>query len=674
MRRLAAIWAALFLLLAPAAQGAFDDPLFVYVPEPKLGLPPPPPVPPPTGYFNGPCGLAVDSSGRFYVADYYHDAVDVFNPPTSPFIAPPAYLAQLDDIDPLDGPCGLALDAANNLYVNDYHRALAKFGPSPSFSAGPVFDTEQPTGVVVDPTSARVYVNERTYIGVYGLGGAPVLDGAEPLRIGEGSILDGYGLALSRFGATAGHLYVADAAGDEVEVYDPATSTSVPVATISGPPGEDFVSLRDSALAVDWQSGELYVAENTQPTHTESPRALVHVFDPDGSYEGHLKYMIADALPPGLAVDNSEQASQGRVYVTSGNTNQAGVYAYPPGAATEADPLPPTVPVSLAAIGAGAITSQVAGVECASSCEAELRAGRRLTLGATPEPGSAFLGWSGEECSGTGSCTVVAAEPLEVSARFAPLTGPPAPGEQGAPTATPSAIAQKGTLRIAVEGNLSPRSLPRTGTAPISVSVAGRITTTDQSLPPQLESLRIELNRHGRLDTAGLPTCTYDRIQPASSSRALAACRPALVGRGSFTANITLAGQEPYPTRGRLLLFNSTRGGKPVLYGHIYSARPFATSFVIVFAVQKLSGGTYGTALNAPLPKAMDAWGRLTGLEMTLARNYRHRGERHSYISSGCPAPKGFGLASFPLARASFAFAGQGALRSTVVDSCRVRG
>ena len=147
-----------------------------------------------------------------------------------------------------------------------------------------------------------------------------------------------------------------------------------------------------------------------------------------------------------------------------------------------------------------------------------------------------------------------------------------------------------------------------------------------------------------------------------------------MVGKGSFSANITLAGQEPYPTKGRLLVFNSTRGGKPVLYGHIYSARPFATSFVIVFAIQSLGKGTYGTALNAPLPKAMDAWGRLTGLQMTLSRSYRYRGERHSFISAGCPAPKGFSLASFPLARASFAFAEKGALRSTVVDSCRVRG
>ena len=120
-------------------------------------------------------------------------------------------------------------------------------------------------------------------------------------------------------------------------------------------------------------------------------------------------------------------------------------------------------------------------------------------------------------------------------------------------------IAQKGNLRVSVDGKLAPKRLPRTRVAPIAVSVGGRITTTDATLPPQLKTLRIELNRHGRLDYAGLPSCVYERIQPGSSSRALSSCRSALVGRGSFTANITLAGQEPYPTSGRLLVFNGVR-------------------------------------------------------------------------------------------------------------------
>jgi hypothetical protein len=233
---------------------------------------------------------------------------------------------------------------------------------------------------------------------------------------------------------------------------------------------------------------------------------------------------------------------------------------------------------------------------------------------------------------------------------------------------------QNGNLRVTVSGKLAPKKLPRDGVAPISVSVGGQIATTDETLPPTLKSIRIELNRHGRLDYKGLPTCNYGRIQPGSSSHALAGCRSSLVGEGTFSADITLSGQEPYPTQGKLLVFNSVKGGKPVLYGHIYSAHPFATSFVIIFKVSQLKKGTFGIALNAPLPKAMKAWGRLTGLEMTLDRRFNYKGKSHSYISSGCPAPKGFSATPFQLARTSFAFAGGKALSSVLTGECRVRG
>jgi hypothetical protein len=235
-------------------------------------------------------------------------------------------------------------------------------------------------------------------------------------------------------------------------------------------------------------------------------------------------------------------------------------------------------------------------------------------------------------------------------------------------------IAQKGKLRVTVTGELAPRTLPRKGTAPISVAVGGRISTTDRRPPPQLKLLRIELNRNGRLDYRGLPVCRIGDIHPASSSRALAACRPSLVGQGTFWANIVLSGQQPYATKGRLLVFNGRRNGKPALLGQIYAARPFATSFVITFTVRHLPRGTYGTVFTASLPRTLGSWGYVTAIKMKLSRRYRHRGRRHSYISAGCPAPKGFSRVTFPLARTSFVFAGGRRLSSTLTRTCGARG
>jgi DNA-binding beta-propeller fold protein YncE len=553
------------------------------------------------------CGMAVASASRFYVSNYYSNTVHWINPTPPP---PPPYEfgLQLFNVDSLGGPCGLSLDGLGRIYVNNYHRNVERYSLSGGSSQTPlVIDSSHPTGVAVNPATNDVYVNARTYLSAYGSSGAPLMDGPDPLRIGEGSLGDGYGLAVSQFAGTTGRIYAPDHSDDTVKVYDPLIDIDNPVQTITGPPG-GFGSLRDSAVAVDRVTGEIYVADTrAYPQYTELPEAVIQIFAPDGTYKGRLKYNLVDPSPVGLAVDNALGAGQGRVYVTSGNTFKSSVYIYPPGSATSqsAPPLMGTSKVKFE------FTPAEAG---AISAEPETRA------------------------------------------------------------AASSVVAQKGTLRVAVDGKLAPKRLPRKGIAPISVSVGGEISTTDRSLPPQLQSMRIELNKGGKLDTAGLPPCPYDSIQPGSTQRALSACRDSLVGKGSFTANITLAGQEAYPTGGKLLLFHSVERGKPVLYGHIYSAKPFATSFVIVFAVSRVQKGVYGTALNAPLPKAMDAWGRLTGLQMTLSRRYSYNGKAHSFISAGCPAPKGFTSAVFPLAQTEFSFADGTKLRSKLMSQCKVRG
>ena len=239
-----------------------------------------------------------------------------------------------------------------------------------------------------------------------------------------------------------------------------------------------------------------------------------------------------------------------------------------------------------------------------------------------------------------------------------------------------ASIVQKDNLRVSLDGRLSPKKLPRKGAAPVAVAVGWDISTADESTPPKLKNIKVEINRHGKLDYTGLPTCPYGKIQPASTRRALSGCRRSLVGRGTFKAEISLKGQEgeSYETGGSLLLFKGEVKRKTVLYGQIYSPRPFATSFVIVFNLAQKRKSTYGTVLSATLPKALRGWGNLTAIEMKLQRRYGYKGRRHSFLSAGCPAPKGFRVASFKLARASFSFSGGTKLSNTVSSSCKARG
>src|SRR5689334_21610082 len=87
-----------------------------------------------------------------------------------------------------------------------------------------------------------------------------------------------------------------------------------------------------------------------------------------------------------------------------------------------------------------------------------------------------------------------------------------------------AATLQKGDLRITVLSQILPYKLPREGTAPIAVFISGHIGTTNGAVPPQLQRMTVNVNRHGLLQAKGLPTCRIDEIQPGSSTRAIRNC------------------------------------------------------------------------------------------------------------------------------------------------------
>ena len=183
--------------------------------------------------------------------------------------------------------------------------------------------------------------------------------------------------------------------------------------------------------------------------------------------------------------------------------------------------------------------------------------------------------------------------------------------------------------------------------------------------------MKIKVNRYGLLQSKGLPICGVHQIQPALTERALANCGDALIGSGQFWAHIILPGQEPYPTRGRLLIFNGRKRGNPAILAQIYSANPFNSSFVIVFAIRHIDQGPYGTELSASLPQALGSWGYLDRIKLTLRREYSYRGRRLSYFNAACPAPEGTKRAAFDLAYADFYF-DSARLGATVTKSCAV--
>lgn len=234
-------------------------------------------------------------------------------------------------------------------------------------------------------------------------------------------------------------------------------------------------------------------------------------------------------------------------------------------------------------------------------------------------------------------------------------------------------LTQKGDLITSFQGGLAPKRLPRTTPAPVSVRVAGAIKTTHGLRLPQLRTITVAINRAGRLDDRGLPTCRIASIQPATEAVAKKRCANSIVGSGHVTLVVRLPSQGDYISRNNLLAFNGPRvHGEKLILAQIYSKNP-PGAIILTFTVKKHKG-VYGNVIETTLPKYAEGWAYLTQFEMTLGRTWTSHGKEHSYVSASCAAPAGFTKALFPFAKASYAFGSGEVLTTKIVRSCQVAG
>ena len=86
------------------------------------------------------------------------------------------------------------------------------------------------------------------------------------------------------------------------------------------------------------------------------------------------------------------------------------------------DQIPSTYNLTIDVIGvsSGSVTSADGIVNCSATCTYSYPSGTAITLNASPDPGSAFLGWGGDSCSGIASCTSTMDRDKTVYAYFGP--------------------------------------------------------------------------------------------------------------------------------------------------------------------------------------------------------------------------------------------------------------
>jgi hypothetical protein len=226
-------------------------------------------------------------------------------------------------------------------------------------------------------------------------------------------------------------------------------------------------------------------------------------------------------------------------------------------------------------------------------------------------------------------------------------------------------------VRVTFRASITPRTLPRTGSAPIALHVSAKVTPVGGRRPEALRKVTVEVNRHAVATTRGLPFCPWSRLISENSKRALAICGDSLIGTGHFSSHIDIPEQAPFPAEGRMLAFKSERNGKPAIAVHVYGRSPVPTSEVLPMTFSRRGEGNFGPIVTVPMPDVGNDWGYVSGFDLTLKRRYAYRGRQMSVLSANCPAPPGLDVVPFRAARGVFDLGDGSRLTRVVGATCK---
>lgn len=210
-------------------------------------------------------------------------------------------------------------------------------------------------------------------------------------------------------------------------------------------------------------------------------------------------------------------------------------------------------------------------------------------------------------------------------------------------TATSLAVAKKivvqqGNLKLTVDGTFSPKKLPKSKLAPITLDVSGKVETIDGKHPPALREFVVETDKNGSVNAKGLPTCTAAKLNSQDTAAAKKACPNAIVGEGKTDVEIEFAEQPPIVAHSKLLAFNGgVKGGTTTIFIHAFLTVPVPAAVVTTVKVSKVHNGRYGLKSVATIPVIAGGAGSPISFSLKLHRDFTYKGKKQSYFLAKCP-------------------------------------
>jgi hypothetical protein len=237
-----------------------------------------------------------------------------------------------------------------------------------------------------------------------------------------------------------------------------------------------------------------------------------------------------------------------------------------------------------------------------------------------------------------------------------------------AATGTASALKIRvGDLVLNADGGFSPTALPKYRDAPITLHGGGTLSTVSGEIPPIMETLTIEFDRHGSVQTTGLPVCKPGRLEQTTVATARRNCPGAIVGEGFGRAVVKFPEQPPIPISSPITIFNGPKkGGDDTVLAHAYTTVPVPTTFVIPIVIEKIHKGVYGYRTKARIPRIAGGAGHPISGSLKIGRKWTYKGVHHSYVNARCET-------GHLQARAEVTFDDGTFLAGTFLKPCKVR-
>jgi len=199
-------------------------------------------------------------------------------------------------------------------------------------------------------------------------------------------------------------------------------------------------------------------------------------------------------------------------------------------------------------------------------------------------------------------------------------------------------VLRAGNIVVKTDGGFTPTTLPKKGYAPIQLHGYGEVSTVDGELPPITDTVTIWFDKHGEVETRGLPTCTPGKLKATTVPQARKLCPGAIVGKGLGKAVVAFPEQPPIPASSPITLFNAKpKHGNPVVLAHAHLTVPAPTTFVVPIEIQKVHSGRYGFKTVAKIPKIAGGSGIPLYARLTVGRKWKYKGETLSFANAGCP-------------------------------------